>query len=111
MEIFINNIKDYSKTEKTIIIRDNAISMINGNSCYEKILSKDIDLVSNVQNELKHIMFEWKDEYVGSRQRDGEKYHITLDINHKKRKYKIQNKYPSNWEEFLKVMNEITGGK
>ena len=109
MEILINNIKDYSKKEKTIVIRDNGISLIDGNSCYEKMLSKDLNLVNNVQNELREIMFDWKEEYIGNRKIDGEIFHITVDINHKKKKYKIQNRFPSNWDEFLKVIEEITG--
>lgn len=103
----INNIKDYSKKEQTIIIRDRGISLIDGNSCYEKVLSKDIKFINNIENELAKIMFDWKGEYVGNRSIDGEKYQITVDINHKKKKYKIQNKFPNNWEEFLKLKKKI----
>ena len=107
MEIFINNIKDYSKKEQTIVIRDRGISLIDGNSCYEKILSKDIDFINEVEDKLAKIMFEWKEEYIGNRMIDGEKYHITVNVNHKKKKYKIQNKFPSNWDEFLNLKKLI----
>jgi len=107
LEIFINNIKDYSKKEQTIVIRDRGISLIDGNSCYEKILCKDIDFISDVERELAKIMFEWKEEYIGNRCIDGEKYCITVDVNHKKKKYKIQNKFPSNWDKFLDLKKKI----
>jgi hypothetical protein len=107
MEILINRIKDYSKKEQTIVIRKNGISLIDGNSCYEKLLSKDVDFIGSVENKLAQIMFGWKDEYVGNRSIDGERYHIVVDINHKKKKYKIQNKFPDNWEEFLELQRLI----
>jgi len=111
MEIFINKIKNYSKQEQTIVIRKNGISLIDGKSCYEKVLSKDIEFISDVENKLAKIMFGWKDEYVGARALDGEKYHITVDVNHKKKKYKIQNKFPDNWEEFLELQKLIMEGE
>ena len=111
MEIFINRIKDFSKKEQTIVIRNGGISLIDGKSCYEKVLSKDIDFILDVENKLARIMFSWKDEYVGARAIDGEKYQIVVDVNHKKKKYKIQNKYPSNWEEFLKLQDLIMEGE
>ena len=107
MEIFINRIKNYSKKEQTIVIRNDGISLIDGKSCYEKVLSKDISFVCDVENKLAKIMFSWKDEYVGNRSVDGERYHITVDINHKKKKYKIQNKFPDNWGEFLELQSLI----
>ena len=111
MEIFINRIEDFSKKEKTIVIRKSGISLIDGKSCYEKVLSKDIDFIESVENKLAQIMFSWKDEYVGARSIDGAKYHIVVDVNHKKKKYKIQNKYPNNWEEFLKLQDLIMDGE
>ena len=111
MEIFISNIQDFSKKEETIVIRKNGISLIDGKSCYEKVLSKDIEFISDVENKLSKIMFGWKEEYVGSRMVNGEKYHIVIDVNHKKKKYKIQNKFPANWDEFLKLKDQIMEGK
>jgi len=107
MEIFINRIKDYTKQESTIVIKKSGISIIDGKSCYEKVLSKDIEFISDVENKLSKIMFSWKDEYVGNRKVDGERYHIVVDVNHKKKKFKIQNKFPDNWEEFLKIQDSI----
>lgn len=107
MEIFINNKKNYSKKEQTIVIRDRGISLIDGNSCYEKILSKDINFINTIENKLARIMFDWKDEYIGEKKLDGEKYHIVVEVNHKKKKYKIQNKFPDNWKEFLDLKKLI----
>ena len=56
---------------------------------------------------LYKTVFTWKQEYIGERVYDGEKYLIEFDVNHKRRKYKIQNKFPSNWDEFLKIREEI----
>ena len=42
---------------------------------------------------------------------DGEKYYIVVDVNHKKKKYKIQNKFPDNWDEFLQLQSLIMEGK
>ena len=111
MEICIKNIKDYSKKEQTIIIRDAVISMIDGNSCYEKVVSEDLGFINDVEDRLSKIVFNWKEEYVGNRMVDGERYHITIEVNHKKKKYKIQNKFPSNWGEFLELKEQIMEGK
>ena len=111
MEILINNVKDYSKKEQTIVINDRGISLIDGNSCYKKMLCNDVEIINDTISEFSKIVFGWKEEYVGSRMIDGEKYHITVDINHKKRKYKIQNKFPSNWEDFIALKNKIMEGK
>lgn len=110
MEIIINNIKDYSKEKRTLVINDNEICLIEGESCYRNILSKDIDFILDIESKFSKIIFGWKEEYIGSRMVDGEKYHIVVDVNHKKKKYKIQNKFPSNWDEFLKLQDEIMEG-
>ena len=110
MEILINNIKNFSKKEQTIVIKENIISLIEGNSCYERVLSKNQGFINDVESKLLQIMFGWKEEYIGSRLVDGERYHIVVDVNHKKRKYKIQNKFPDNWEEFLQVEKSILEG-
>ena len=111
MEIVINNIKDYSKKEQTIIIRETSISLVENNSFYENVISEDSKFISEAINKLSKIMFGWKEEYVGARKIDGEKYHVIVDINHKKKKYKIQNKFPDNWEDFLNVKEQIMEGK
>ena len=101
MEILISNIKDFSKKEQKLIIRDRSISLIEGNSCYEEVLCKDINVIDNIESRLSKIMFNWKEEYIGGRMVDGEKYHIVVDFKNRKKKYKIQNKFPDNCEEFL----------
>ena len=111
MEISINRIKCYTKKEQTIVIRKDGICIIDGKSCYEKVLSKDIDFINEIESKLAEIMFSWKEEYIGGKSIDGEKYHIVVDVNHKKKKYKIQNKFPSNWEEFLKLQDLIVEGE
>lgn len=110
MEIVINNVKDYSKEKRTIVISDEEIYFFEGESCYKNILSNDKKFAYEVSERLLKIMFGWKEEYAGSRLLDGEKYHIVVNVNHKKKKYKIQNKFPHNWEEFLKLQEEIMGG-
>ncbi len=110
MEISIVNIKDFSKKEETIIIRNDRISLIDGNSCFEKVLSKDISFINEVGKEISRLVFGWKEEYIGCRSVNGEMYRIVVEINHKKRKYKIQNKFPDNWEEFLLLKEQILGG-
>ena len=111
MEILIHNVKDFSKKEETLIIRDRNICFIEGNSCFERVLCKDARIIGEIESELSKIMFGWKEEYVGSRMVDGEKYHIVVEVNHKKKKYKIQNKFPDNWEEFLEWKEKIVEGR
>ena len=111
VEIFINNVKDYTKKEQTIIIREKSISLVEGNSCYENILNEDVKFIADVEDKLSKIMFGWKEEYVGPRMINGERYHIVVNVNHKKKKYKIQNKFPDNWEEFLNLKEKIMEGK
>ena len=57
MEILINNIKDYSKKEQTIVIKKDSISLIEGNSCYQKLLTKDVEFINNTTNKLSKIVF------------------------------------------------------
>lgn len=111
MEIYISSVKDYSKKEEMIVIRDRGISLIDNSTCYERMLCQDIQLISKVENELAKIMFSWKEEYIGGRLVDGERYRIVVDVNHKKKKYKIQNKFPSNWKEFIELKNKIMEGR
>lgn len=110
MEIIINNIKDYSKKEETIIIKDDGIYYMEGKSCYEKLLNNDYGFISEISSDLCKLMFSWKEEYIGPRMIDGERYHIVVDVCHKKKKYKIQNKFPSNWEEFLVLKEKMLEG-
>ena len=88
-----------------ITLKDGKIYLDDGR--YERIVLSDEDKVESLYLELCKIVFGWKQEYIGDRVYDGEKYLIEFDINHKKKKYKIQNKFPDNWEKFLLVKNAI----
>lgn len=110
MEIYINSVQDYSKKEQTIIIKDKEIVLIEDNSCYQKIISDDTNFIRDISSDLTKIMFGWREEYIGARMMDGERYHIIVDINHRKKKYKIRNKYPDNWDEFLLLKKRIMEG-
>ena len=89
----------------TITLKDGKIYIDDGR--YERVVLNDEDEVDEFYERLYKIVFAWKQEYIGERVYDGEKYLIEFDVNHKRRKYKIQNKFPSNWGEFLKVREEI----
>ena len=89
----------------TLTLKDGKIYIDDGR--YERIILNNEEDVESFYLKLCKIVFSWKQEYIGGRVYDGEKYLIEFDINHKKKKYKIQNKFPDNWEEFLNVRNEI----
>jgi hypothetical protein len=90
---------------EVITIKDGKIFFDDGR--YEKLILDDEDEVSDLYEKLFGILFTWKQEYVGERVYDGEKYLIEVDVNHKRKKFKIQNKYPENWDEFLTVKDNI----
>jgi hypothetical protein len=90
---------------EVIMLKDDKIFFDDGR--YQRLLLDNKKQVNNLYNELYEIIFSWKQEYIGERVYDGEKYLIELDINHKKKKYKIQNKFPGNWERFLNIKNRI----
>ena len=89
----------------TITLKDGKIYVDDGR--YERLILNNEDEVEGFYEKLYKIVFSWKQEYIGERVYDGEKYLIEFDINHKRKKYKIQNKFPSNWEDFLSVKEEI----
>lgn len=105
MKCVIECIKPFKNVMEIITLKDGKIYYDDGN--YEKVILDDSRIVDNIYECLFRTVFEWKKEYIGERIYDGEKYLIEFDINHKKKKYKIQNKYPSNWGEFVKVKNKI----
>lgn len=74
---------------------------------YEKLILDNKKEVSEICSKLYEIIFCWRQEYIGDKVYDGEKYLIEVDVNHKRKKYKIQNKFPDNWEEFLEIKNKI----
>ena len=90
---------------EVITIKDGKIFFDDGR--YEKLILDDEDEVSDLYEKLFGILFTWKQEYVGERVYDGEKYLIEVDVNHKRKKFKIQNKYPENWDEFLTIKDNI----
>lgn len=90
---------------ETITLKDGKVFFDDGR--YEKIVLNDEEEVEEIYLKLLKIVFSWKQEYIGEKIYDGEKYLIEFDINHKRKKYKIQNKFPNNWNEFLDVRNQI----
>ena len=89
----------------TITLKDGKIYVDDGR--YERIILNDVDEVELFYEKLYKIVFYWKQEYIGERVYDGERYLIEFDVNHKKKKYKIQNKFPDNWEDFLNIREKI----
>jgi len=74
---------------------------------YERIVLNNKKEVDSLCSKLYDIAFSWKQEYIGDKVYGGEKYLIEFDVNHKRKKYKIQNKFPNNWDEFLLVRERI----
>lgn len=109
MEIVINRTKLYGNEKEIITINDKGI-FYEVNDSYPEVLSKNPDIIDALMTRFFSLMYIWKQEYVGARTVDGEKYLISLDINHKRKTYKIQNKYPDNWEEFIDLKNSILNG-
>ena len=105
MKCTIQCLKPFVNKFEIITLKDNKIYYDDGR--YEKIILEDFDEVENFYSRIYKIIFSWKQEYIGERVVDGEKYLIEVDINHKKKKYKIQNKFPDNWEEFLLIKKDI----
>jgi len=90
---------------EVITLKDGKIYFDDGR--YERIILEDEDEVNDLYSRLFSLMFTWKQEYIGEKVFDGEKYLIEVDVNHKKKKFKIQNKFPDNWDEFLVVKKDI----
>ena len=90
---------------EVITLRDGKIYFDDGR--YEKIILDDEEEVNEFYSKLFELMFSWKQEYIGDKVFDGEKYLIEVDINHKRKKFKIQNKFPDNWDKFLHIKEDI----
>jgi len=105
MKCVIECIRPLKNKFEIITLKDGKIYFDDGR--YERLILTDIDVVEAIYYKLCKIAFCWKQEYIGERVYDGEKYLIEFDINHKKKKFKIQNKFPDNWEEFLKIQDSI----
>ncbi len=105
MKCVIECIKPFKNIMEIITLKDGKIYYDDGR--YEKMILDDSDVVDDIYESLFKTVFKWKQEYIGDRIYDGEKYLIEFDVNHKKKKYKIQNKFPENWNEFIDVKNKI----
>lgn len=105
MRCVIQCIQPLRNKMQVIMLKDDKIFFDDGR--YPRLLLDNKKQVNSLYNELYEIIFPWKQEYIGERVYDGEKYLIELDINHKKKKYKIQNKFPGNWERFLSIKKRI----
>lgn len=105
MKCVIECIKPFKNIMEVITLKDGKIYYNDGR--YEKLILDNSNVVDSIYEVLFRTVFEWKQEYIGERIYDGEKYLIEFDINHKRKKYKIQNKYPSNWDKFLEVKDKI----
>ena len=109
MEIVINKSKIYGEEKEIVTINDKKISYESNNS-YPRIISENNEIIDVLLTRFFSITYTWKQEYMGPRSIDGYKYLVTLDINHKRKTYKIQNKYPDNWEDFLNLTNSLIDG-
>ena len=109
MEIVINKNKIYGEEKETITITEKQITYeVNGS--YPRILSNNVDVIDVLLTRFFSLTYTWKQEYLGPRTIDGYKYVISLDINHKRKTYKIQNKYPDNWDEFEDLKDSLING-
>lgn len=105
MKCIIQCFRPFKNLIEIITIRDGKIYFDDGR--YEKIILDDEEEVNDLYSKLFSLMFSWKQEYIGEKVFDGEKYLIEVDVNHKRKKFKIQNKFPDNWEEFLNIKHDI----
>ena len=105
MKCVIECIKPFKNMMEIITLKDGKIYYDDGR--YEKMILDDTNVVDDIYESLFKTVFKWKQEYIGERVYDGEKYLIEFVVNHKKKKYKIQNKFPENWDEFIDVKNKI----
>ena len=109
MEIVIVKEKMYGNEKEVLTIKDAGIYYESNNS-FPTLLSDNKDIIDTLFTRFFSITYTWRQEYAGPRTMDGYKYLVTMDINHKRKSYKIQNKYPDNWEEFLDLKNSLLEG-
>lgn len=105
MRCVIQCIQPLRNKMQIIMIKEDKIYFDDGR--YPRLLIDNKKKVKDFYIELYDIMFSWKQEYIGDKIYGGEKYLIELDVNHKRKKYKIQNRFPNNWERFISVRNRI----
>lgn len=109
MEIVINKSKIHGDEKEIITINDKGIYYESDDS-YPRLLSDNSDIIDVLLTQFFTITYTWRQEYIGPRTMDGHKYLVTLDINHKRKSYKIQNKYPDNWDEFIDLKDSLING-
>ena len=109
MEIVIVKEKMYGHDKEVITIKDDGIYFEEGNS-YPRLVSNNVDVIDALFTRFFSITYTWKQEYMGPRTVDGYKYLITMNINHKRKSYKGQNKFPDNWEEFIDLKASLLEG-
>lgn len=105
MKCIIQCFRPFKNQIEVITLRDGKIYFDDGR--YEKVILDDYDEVDELYSELFGLIFTWKQEYIGEKIFDGEKYLIEVDVNHKRKKFKIQNKFPENWGDFLNIKQKI----
>jgi hypothetical protein len=105
MKCIIECVQPFKNKFQIITFKEGKIYFDDGR--YERIILNNFKEVEEMYLELCKIVFSWKQEYIGDRVYDGEKYLIEFDANHKRKKYKIQNKFPANWDEFLSIREKI----
>ena len=105
MKCIIQCFHPFRNQLEVITLKDGKIYFDDGR--YERVILDDEEEVNDLYSRLFSLMFTWKQEYIGEKVFDGEKYLIEVDVNHKRKKFKIQNKFPDNWDEFLSVKQDI----
>ena len=106
MGIIITKSKIYGNEKEILTINDKGL-FIEKNDGYNRMISEDKNLVEELYSRFFSITYTWRQEYIGPRTIDGEKYVVSMDINHKRKTYKIQNKYPDNWDEFTSFIDGL----
>lgn len=109
MEIVINKSKIYGEEKEIIKINDKGV-FLEINNDFPTIISENREIIDVLINKFFTLTYTWKHEYLGPRTIDGYKYLVTIDVNHKRKSYKIQNKYPDNWEEFIDLKDSLVNG-
>lgn len=109
MEIVINKCKIYGDEKEVITIKDDGIYYeVDGS--YPRLLSDNSDIIDVLLTRFFSLTYTWRHEYIGPRTMDGYKYLISMDVNHKRKSYKIQNKYPDNWDDFIDLKDSLING-
>ena len=109
MEIVISKSKICGNEKEILTISDKGIFLETSDS-YKKTLTENSDIIDVLFTRFFSLTYTWKQEYMGPRTIDGDKYLISMDVNHKRKTYKIQNKFPDNWKEFIDLKDSLING-